>query len=172
MSVAMRLRLVSALTSVATAAALLGCGGDIDEATDRTRTAAPAERSRTGDAAKRLRRMDPAQTPVSPVVAARAPGLSLTHCPETGPGGYDVRVTGISCDHGSELLLGVGPNFDGYRVTQEKAYRPSRSDIAHVPEAEGWTCWSRYDKTSATKPVGEIHVICWEDAGLLLFKIG
>lgn len=167
----MRLRLVLGLTSVAAAAALLACGGDDDDATER-RTAVPAERAPTAEAAKRLRRMDPAQTPVSPVVPVRAPGLSLTHCPEAGRGGYDVRVTGISCDHGSDLLLGVSPNFDGYRVTQEKLYRPSRFNLAQVPEAEGWTCWSRYDKTSATKPVGEIHVICWEDGGLLLFKIG
>jgi len=81
-----------------------------------------------------------------------------------------VRVTGIACDQGSDLLLGVTPNFDGYRVTQEKLYRPSRLNLAQVPEASGWTCWSRYDKMSTTQPVGVIHVICWKGRGLLLFK--
>lgn len=158
-----------------------GCAGGDDESADRAAT----KQARSADglehpAAKQVRSTDPTntvstdptKTPISPVVPVRAQGFVLTPCPAAGPGGANVHVVGISCEEGSDLLLGVDPDFEGYRETQEVLYRPSGKGVPPVPAAKGWTCWARFDKTLPTRPVGVIHVICWQGDDLLLFEIG
>jgi hypothetical protein len=98
--------------------------------------------------------------------------VPLSHCNDRGPGGYDVIVSGISCQEGRSLRLPLGHGFHGYQRTKQSVYQAwtARGPLGHlVPmEAIGWRCWAGFD------PKGSVGIwdACWRGSDLLLFKIG
>lgn len=101
--------------------------------------------------------------------------VGLSPCNDRGPGGYDIMVSGISCQEGRGLRLPLihlyGPS-DQPRETVYRAWtaRGSLRTPVHVTpvEASGWICWAGYDPKGS---VGVWHA-CWRGSDLLLFKAG
>jgi hypothetical protein len=98
--------------------------------------------------------------------------VRLSRCNDAGPGGYDVRVSGISCEVGRDLRLPLGNGFSGYGHSKERVYRPwtASGPLGHLEPKRptGWTCWAGFDPHGSQ---GIWHV-CWRGSGLLLFKSG
>lgn len=151
------------------AAVLAGCGGNA--ATSTQQTTEPVPRAKIVGVQKT--RCPPEITgQAKPSVCKLAEfGVGLKRCSDSGAGGYDVMVSGLSCDAGRGLRLALGDPIGHYGHASQVVYRPwvatgTLSESGVKPsQATGWTCWAGFDPAGAQ---GIWHA-CWRGQDVLLF---
>lgn len=95
--------------------------------------------------------------------------VELRECADRGPGGFDVRVHGISCREGRALRLPFSAPGAGFAGARDVIYRPW---VAEGPVSDptplrptGWTCRADYGRV-------DVQFTCWRKESVLVFKIG
>jgi hypothetical protein len=163
-----------AVAGVCLAALAARCGGGGDSSPPPGKTARPS-------ASIPRSRISPVKTTCPPditggnrssVCKVAQVSLPLSHCSDSGPGGYDVLVSGISCEEGRSLRRPFVHFFRHVHDVRESVYSvwTARGPLGHlVPvKATRWRCWAGLDPEGS---VGIWHA-CWRGSGLLLFKFG